>query len=78
MSMILAITLLPMVHQAMISMQAAMGIQLTGNPDTDFCLMMIPTPAKGSGASKKTVTGTDPRLRRSEIIVTQRSEITDV
>lgn len=67
-------------HQAMVSMQAAMErVQLTGNPDTDFALMMIPHHQGAIEMAKvELLFGTDPRLRRlaQEIIVTQQSEIT--
>ena len=67
-------------HQAMVSMQAAMEhVQLTGNPDTDFALMMIPHHQGAVEMAKvELLYGTDPRLRRlaQEIIVTQQSEIT--
>lgn len=68
------------VHQAMVSMQAAMErVQLTDNPDTDFALMMIPHHQGAIEMARiELLHGTDPRLRRlaQEIIVTQQSEIT--
>lgn len=68
------------VHQVMVSMQAAMErVQLTGNPDTDFALMMIPHHQGAIEMARiELLHGTDPRLRRlaQEIIVTQQSEIT--
>ncbi len=66
-------------HQVMVSMQAAMEhVQLTGNPDTDFALMMIPHHQGAIEMAKvELLHGTDPRLRRlaQEIVVTQKSEI---
>lgn len=74
---------LPINHaltQAMISMNTAMSsVPMTGNPDIDFSLMMIPHHQGAIEMAKTELQyGSDPRLQRlaQEIIVTQQSEIT--
>lgn len=66
-------------NQATISMNAAMSsVPMTGNPDIDFAVMMIPHHQSAVDMAKAELRyGTDSRLRRlaQEIIVTQQSEI---
>ncbi|GAB1539230.1 hypothetical protein NUACC21_18960 [Scytonema sp. NUACC21] len=66
-------------NQAMISMDTAMSsVPMTGNPDVDFAVMMIPHHQGAIDMAKVELRyGTDSRLRRlaQEIIVTQQSEI---
>lgn len=65
--------------QAMISMNAAMSTpSMSGNPDVDFAVMMIPHHQGAVEMAKIELQyGTDSRLRRlaQEIIVTQQSEM---
>jgi hypothetical protein len=65
--------------QAMTSMNIAMSsVPMTGNPDIDFAIIMIPHHQGAIEMAKTELQyGTDPRLRRlaQEIIVTQQSEI---
>jgi uncharacterized protein (DUF305 family) len=66
-------------NQAMISMNTAMSSPtMTGNPDVDFAVMMIPHHQGAVEMAKLELQyGTDPRLQRlaQEIIVTQQSEV---
>jgi uncharacterized protein (DUF305 family) len=65
-------------NQAMTSMNAAMSVPTTGNPDIDFAAMMIPHHQGAVEMAKVELQyGTDSRLRRlaQEIIVTQQSEV---
>ncbi|MBD3887110.1 DUF305 domain-containing protein [Phormidium tenue FACHB-886] len=66
-------------NQALISMNTAMSrVPMTGNPDVDFAVMMIPHHQGAVDMAKAELRyGTDSRLRRlaQEIIVTQQSEI---
>ncbi len=66
-------------NQAKISMNTAMANPpMTGNPDIDFAVMMIPHHQGAIEMAKVELRyGTDSRLRRlaQEIIVTQQSEI---
>ena len=63
----------------MVVMDTAMSsASITGNPDIDFAIMMIPHHQGAVDMAKVELrSGTDPRLRRlaQEIIVTQQSEI---
>jgi Domain of unknown function (DUF305) len=65
--------------RAMVAMDTAMSsASITGNPDIDFAIMMIPHHQGAVDMAKVELrSGTDPRLRRlaQEIIVTQQSEI---
>jgi uncharacterized protein (DUF305 family) len=67
-------------NQAMTSMNVAMSsFPMTGNPDIDFAVMMIPHHQGAIEMAKVELQyGTDSRLRRlaQEIIVTQQSEVT--
>jgi uncharacterized protein (DUF305 family) len=66
-------------NQAMVSMNNAMDTAaMTGNPDIDFAMMMIPHHQGAVEMAKVELQyGTDFRLRRlaQEIIVTQQSEM---
>ena len=66
-------------NQAMVLMNTAMSsAPMTGNPDLDFAVMMIPHHQGAIDMAKVELRyGTDSRLRRlaQEIIVTQQSEI---
>lgn len=65
--------------QAMASMGTAMsGVPMTGDPDVDFAIMMIPHHQGAVEMAKVELQyGSDSRLKRlaQEIIVTQQSEI---
>lgn len=66
-------------NQSMKAMHTAMSsVSMTGNPDIDFAVMMIPHHQGAVEMAKVELrSGTDPRLRRlaQEIVVTQQAEI---
>ena len=66
-------------NQSMNEMHIAMSsVSMTGNPDFDFAVMMIPHHHGAVEMAKVELrSGTDPRLRRlaQEIVVTQQAEI---
>lgn len=66
-------------NQSMKAMHTAMSsVLMTGNPDIDFAVMMIPHHQGAVEMAKVELrSGTDPRLRRlaQEIVVTQQAEI---
>lgn len=74
-----ALSMKQLLNQAMMSMNTAMSTaSMTGNPDVDFAVMMIPHHEGAIEMAKVELQyGTDSRLRRlaQEIIVTQQSEI---